>query len=302
LLNILVLAGGTSAERDVSLESGRCVADALRDADGHVDVIDPRETDVDSLSSEQWDMAVPMVHGTGGEDGVLQRQLLEAGIAYVGSSPKASELTFDKLRTNRLLRRSNIVVPDGIVVDSRHTMHRNIAAVAEFGGPIVTKPPRQGSSIGISIVDRTNAVEAALELAFQFNVECLVERFIGGREVTVPVVDGTALPAIEIQPAVQWYDYQSKYADDRTEYYVSPHDLPSSLSQIAVTACSICDVTGIARVDFRVDEQGQPWLLEINTVPGMTTHSLVPKSAAAAGMSLADLCQRAIATQIRRLR
>ena len=296
--NILVLAGGTSAERDVSLESGRCVAAALRDADHHVDVVDPRDTVVTSLPQRQWHVAVPMVHGTGGEDGVLQRQLLDAGIPYIGSSPEASELTFDKIRTNRLLRRSNIIVPDGIVVDSRHTMARNIAAVADFGGQIVTKPPRQGSSIGISIVHQTNDVEAALKVAFQFDAECLVERFISGREVTVPIVDGTALPTIEIIPAVQWYDYQSKYTDDRTEYRVSPEDLPASLSQIAVTACNLCDVTGIARVDFRVDEQGQPWLLEINTVPGMTSHSLVPKSAAAAGTSLSELCRQVIKTRI----
>mgnify|MGYP002632816140 CR=1 FL=1 len=297
-MNILVLAGGTSSERDVSLESGRCVADALRQAGHHVDVVDPRDTAVESLQRARWDVAVPMVHGTGGEDGVLQQQLLNAGIPYVGSSPEASELTFDKIRTNGLLRHSDIVVPDGIIVDSRHSLQENSEAVAAFGGQVVTKPPRQGSSIGISIVRQAEQVEAALSLAFQFDAQCLVERFISGREVTVPVVDGAALPSIEICPAAQWYDYESKYADDRTEYWISPEDLPKTLSQIAVTACSICGVTGIARVDFRVDEQGQPWLLEINTVPGMTSHSLVPKAAAAVGLSLGELCQRAIATRL----
>ncbi|MEO2016094.1 MAG: D-alanine--D-alanine ligase [Fuerstiella sp.] len=298
MFNILVLAGGTSAERDVSLESGRWVADALREAEHHVDVVDPRDTVVESLPQGRWDIAVPMVHGTGGEDGVLQRQLLNAGIPYVGSSPEASELTFDKIRTNRLLRKSDVVVPAGIIVDSRHPLRENCEAVAAFGGQVVTKPPRQGSSIGISIVQQAEQVEAALMLAFQFDAECLVERFIPGREVTVPVVDGTALPSIEICPAVLWYDYQSKYADERTEYRISPEDLPKTLSQIAVTACNICGVTGIARVDFRVDEQGQPWLLEVNTVPGMTSHSLVPKAAAAVGMSMGELCQRVIATRL----
>ena len=298
MFNILVLAGGTSAERDVSLESGRCVADALREVGHDVDLIDPCNTAVGSLQSGRWDIAVPMVHGTGGEDGVLQRQLLKAGIPYVGSSPEASELTFDKIRTNRLLRKSDIVVPDGIIVDSRQSLQKNCEAVAAFAGQVVTKPPRQGSSIGISIVHRPEQVEAALMLAFQFDAECLVERFIPGRELTVAVVDGVALPAIEICPAVQWYDYDSKYTDDRTEYRVSPEDLPAALSQIAVTACNICGVTGIARVDFRVDESGQPWLLEVNTVPGMTSHSLVPKAAAAMGLSLRELCQRAIATRL----
>jgi len=241
---------------------------------------------------------VPMVHGTGGEDGVLQRQLLKAGIPYVGSSPEASELTFDKIRTNRLLRKSDIVVPDGIIVDSRHSLQENCQAVAAFAEQVVAKPPRQGSSIGISIVHHSEQVEAALMLAFQFGHECLVERFVPGRELTVPVVDGAALPSIEICPAVQWYDYESKYADDRTEYRISPEDMPKALPQIAVTACDICGVTGIARVDFRVDELGQPWLLEINTVPGMTSHSLVPKAAAAVGLSLGELCQRAIGTRL----
>ncbi|MCP4786465.1 MAG: D-alanine--D-alanine ligase [Fuerstiella sp.] len=298
MLNILVLAGGTSAERDISLKSGCCVADALRETEHHVDVVDPRDTAVESLQQGRWDIAVPMVHGTGGEDGVLQRQLLKAGIPYVGSSPDASELTFDKIRTNRLLRESNIVVPDGIVVDSRHSLQANCQAVSAFAGNVVTKPPRQGSSLGISIVQHAEQVEAALMLAFQFDTECLVERFIPGREVTVPVVDGTALPSIEIYPAVQWYDYQAKYADDRTEYRVSPEGLPNALPQIAATACNICGVAGIVRVDFRVDEQGQPWLLEVNTVPGMTTHSLVPKAAAAVGLSLGELCQQAIATRL----
>ncbi|MEO1980998.1 MAG: D-alanine--D-alanine ligase [Fuerstiella sp.] len=298
MFNILVLAGGTSSERDVSLESGRCVADAMREAEHHVDVVDPRDTAVESLPQGRWDIAVPMVHGTGGEDGVLQRQLLSAGIPYVGSSPEASELTFDKIRTNSLLRESDIVIPDGIIVESRHSLQENCQAVAAFAGQVVTKPPRQGSSIGISIVHQTEQIEAALMLAFQFDAECLVERFIPGREVTVSVVDGTALPSIEICPAVQWYDYQSKYVDDRTEYRISPAGLPKTLSQIAVTACNICGVAGIARVDFRVDEQGQPWLLEVNTVPGMTSHSLVPKAAAAVGLSLGELCQRSIKTRL----
>ncbi|MDG1893528.1 MAG: D-alanine--D-alanine ligase [Fuerstiella sp.] len=302
MLKILVLAGGMSSERDVSLESGRCVAAALRDAKHHVDVVDPRDTLVESLPRQKWDVAVPMVHGTGGEDGVLQRQLIDAGIQYTGSSPEASALTFDKIRTNRLLSEYDVAVPEGIVVDSRHGLPQNLAAVAAFGGHVVTKPPRQGSSIGVSIVQQEYDVAAGLELAFQFDNECLVERFVAGREVTVPVVDGRALPAIEIRPAVQWYDYHSKYADDRTEYRVAPDDLPPTLTRIAVNACRICDVTGIARVDFRVDEQGQAWLLEVNTVPGMTTHSLVPKSAAAMGLSMAELCQRAIATQLQRPR
>lgn len=303
-MRILVLAGGDSAEREVSLESGACVADALRGRGHDVCVLDP-STEVLQLSdAAEWDVAFPVVHGTGGEDGILQAALQKIGLPYVGSSPAASELTFDKIRTNELLAQTGIKVPDSVVVCSSQSTSEQLALVETLGDfesgvdGVVTKPPRQGSSIGVSIVRTRGDIPIALERAFEHDERCLVERFIVGREITVPVVDGVAFPTVEIQTAGEWYDYDAKYADDRTQYIVNPADVSATTQQTAIQSCRLCGVEGIARVDFRVDPNGQAWLLEINTIPGMTSHSLVPKSAAAMGLSLGELCENAIRTRL----
>ncbi|MEZ6062317.1 MAG: D-alanine--D-alanine ligase [Planctomycetaceae bacterium] len=289
-LRVLVLAGGCSPEREVSLDSGKCVADALRGEGCLVSEADPATTDISRLSFRDWDIAFPVVHGTGGEDGVLQQALLNASIPYVGSSPEASALTFDKPRTRERLAGTEVCVPPGFVVSDADRDSETQARIVEFGLPIVVKPACQGSSVGITIVRELSGVAAALRTAFQFGSKCLVERYISGREVTVPIVDGRIFPAIEIVVAEQWYDYRAKYADDRTQYRISPDDLPAQLDAITLTACNACGVEGIARADFRVDDCNIPWLLEINTVPGMTSHSLVPKSAAALGLTPGRLC------------
>ncbi|MEZ6125392.1 MAG: D-alanine--D-alanine ligase [Planctomycetaceae bacterium] len=300
---VLVLAGGASAERDVSLESGRNVAAALREGGHQVDLLDSIELTEGRLDPERWDVVFPVVHGTGGEDGELQRTLAASGMLYIGSSAEASELTFDKCRTNRFLADHGIVVPPGCVLsveDSTevhlemiHRILRTCPRISERPQWVV-KPARQGSSIGVSMIADERRLPEAIELAFQYDRNCLVEEYIGGREVTVPVIDGQTYPAIEIQPATEWYDYTAKYSDDRTQYRILPEEDCRPLHEIARRACEVCGVTGMARVDFRVAEDGRRFVLEINTVPGMTTHSLVPMSARAAGMSLCELCERLI--------
>lgn len=299
-MKILVLAGGSSSEREVSLESGRCVTDALLGNGHDVQTVDPAAVAVESVAASEWDIAIPMVHGTGGEDGVLQRQLDKIGLPYVGSSAAASELTFDKIRTNSLLSQHGIRVAASRVVYAHEWPDEHVYVLLELGLPVVTKPPRQGSSVGVSIVQNQNQIDSALQTAFRYDDECLVEAFIAGREVTVPVIDRRAFPTIEIRPAVEWYDYAAKYQDDRTEYYVGPDDISADVAKIAVKACEVCGVNGIARVDFRIDADGQAFLLEVNTVPGMTSHSLVPKSAAAVGLSLAQTCELAIRNRLPR--
>ena len=299
-MKILVLAGGSSSEREVSLESGRCVADALLGNRHDVQTVDPAVVDVTSLNAAEWDVAIPMVHGTGGEDGALQSQLDEIGLTYVGSSAAASELTFDKIRTNSLLHQHGIRVAASRVVHAHETADEHLHAILQLGLPIVTKPPRQGSSVGVSIVQDQSHIASALSDAFRYDDECLVETFIAGREVTVPVIDGRVFPVIEIRPAAGWYDYAAKYQDDRTEYRVEPVDIPADVAETAVKACEVCGVTGIARVDFRIAEDGRAYLLEVNTIPGMTSHSLVPKSAAAVGLSLAEVCELAIRNRLPR--
>ncbi|MEQ9408475.1 MAG: D-alanine--D-alanine ligase [Fuerstiella sp.] len=292
-MKIVVLAGGQSAERDVSLQSGTCLRDALQQRGHDVTLIDPRETDVGGLNAAAWEIALPLVHGTGGEDGELQRQLAAIGMPWVGSSAESSELTFDKIRTNELLKQHGLPVPESVVVSRRQSIADITRLTRPLGPKLVAKPPRQGSSIGVSIVSKPASLADALQLAFQYDDECLVERFISGRELTVAVVDGTALPAIEIVP-VNWYDYQSKYSDERTRYLFVTDEAAVAAIQLAVRACQLCGVTGIARVDLRVDEEQQPWILEVNTIPGMTTHSLVPMAAEKAGLSVAELWEQAI--------
>lgn len=305
-MRVLVLAGGSSPEREVSVESGRCVAAAIQDLGHHVDLLDPATSQLSQADAGRWDIAFPVVHGTGGEDGVLQAELTGCNIAYVGSSQAASQLTFDKVRTNRLARENGFRVPESVVVLAAHSADQQLSAIQGLGSltgapetGVVMKPPRQGSSIGISIVKQTEEVRVGLQRAFEFEDRCLVERYIAGREVTVTVIDGVAFPAIEICPATPWYDYAAKYSDSGTRYIVSPVGLPAALSQTAIDLCELCGVSGIARVDFRIDDAGHCWLLEINTVPGMTSHSLVPKSAAAMGLSLGDVCELAIRNRLK---
>lgn len=298
-MKILVLAGGHSAERDISLQSGRCVADALANSGHNVETIDPATTRIDFLNANHWEIAIPMVHGTGGEDGVLQKSLDTIGLKYVGSSATASELTFNKIRTNSLLKAHGLAVANSVIVKCQQSPADQRIDVLSLGLPVVTKPPRQGSSVGINIVTTEDQIQAALLSAFEYDELCLVESFIDGREITVPVIDGRPFPAIEIRPAEAWYDYEAKYKDDRTEYIVAPDNVSTSISDLAVAACEICNVTGIARVDFRIDRDSKPYILEINTIPGMTSHSLVPKSAAYVQLSMSDVCELAIRNRLK---
>ncbi|MCA9034930.1 MAG: D-alanine--D-alanine ligase [Planctomycetaceae bacterium] len=301
-LSIVVLAGGSSSEREVSLQSGKNVAAALQEASHVVDVLDPAEFTIDDEDNvntfltalRRYDVILPMLHGTGGEDGTLQRWLNRSGVPWIGSSPEASALTFDKVATRRRLMENGLPVPAGVtltkqarvdVVDALRAGRQHLMF------PVVVKPASQGSSVGISIVQAIDHFVPALRLAWQYGDHALVESFIPGREITVPWINGQLLPAVEIIPSQDWYNYHAKYTDDATKYLVDPPDLSPEVLEVARRACEVCDVAGICRVDLRVTEEGQPFILEINTIPGMTSHSLVPMSAAAAGMSLGQLCE-----------
>jgi len=291
---IAVLSGGDSPEREISLQSGRAVASALSRAGNSVIEVDPARDGMTALSESSVDVVFPMVHGTGGEDGTLQSALDEMGVCYVGSSPAASALTFDKIHCQRLLHSRGIPVPESVVLPGGALLPEHHQTLKLLGLPLVVKPARQGSSIGINIIEQFSLLRTAVHTAAGFGGDVLVEQFVPGREITIPVIDGIAFPAVEILPAQQWYDYRSKYMDQRTEYRVLQSSETASWSEIAVQACEITGVAGICRVDLRVTPDGDPRVLEINTIPGMTDHSLVPKSAAAVGLSLAQLCEQAI--------
>lgn len=292
-LTIAVLSGGQSSEREVSLESGRSVAAELQARGHRVRLLDPADTAVTAESLSGADIVLPMLHGTGGEDGTLQQQLQALRVPWVGSSPAASALTFDKAATRRRLSEHRLRVPAGVALGAGRSWPQVRAAARQLGYPLVVKPAAQGSSVGVSIVRNADELQPAVELAGACGPVLLLEQFIAGREVTVPVVNGLALPVIEILPSRPWYDYTAKYHDAGTQYVVHPQGLPADLVPCALRACGACGVTGISRVDLRVHPGGRCYLLEINSIPGMTSHSLVPMSAAALGLSLGELCERA---------
>ncbi len=300
-LRIVVLAGGTSAEREVSLESGACVAAALKQRGHQVLQCDPAILALHEIP-RRTDVILPMLHGTGGEDGTLQRDLERLGIPWLGSSAEASALTFDKVATREVLAKAGLPVAPGLAlyVGVSGDLIRN--ASRQFGYPQVVKPAAQGSSVGITIVDSEQEIEAAVAEAARWGKTFLIEKYIEGREITVPVINGEAFPAVEILPSARWYDYAAKYTDETTRYDVAPRNLPANLTEIVLAACKVCGVTGISRTDLRVDSAGQPWILEINTIPGMTSHSLVPMSARARGISIGELCEQLLLQAIDRSR
>lgn len=299
-LYVAVLAGGNSAERQVSLQSGCNVTAALRERGHRVQMVDPSQSELPSQSCD-FDIILPMLHGTGAEDGTLQTSLDGSGIPWVGSSAAASRLTFDKIATRNALQAAGFPVAPGVDVDDRFSGPMIIAASRSIGFPQVIKPAEQGSSVGISIVHQESELADAVREVTRWGQRFLIEKFIAGREVTIPVIDGFAFPAVEILPSRAWYDYAAKYDDDDTRYHVAPPGIPDNLGVLVRGACRLCGVTAISRTDIRIDESGRPWLLEINTIPGMTSHSLVPMSARSLGISLGELCEQLLLKKLGRI-
>ena len=241
-----------------------------------------------------------MLHGTGAEDGILQTQLDQLGIPWLGSSAEASRLTFNKIATRTTLQAAGLLVPPGVALNRISSPSLIHEAARCVGYPLVVKPSEQGSSVGISIVQQESQLDDAVREATRWCPRFLIEQFIVGREITVPVINGVAFPAIEIVPSGAWYDYQAKYHDEQTQYRVSPPGLPDSLNESVLRACRVCDVSAISRTDLRVDASGRCWILEINTIPGMTSHSLVPMSARALGISMGELCEQTLLEKLNR--
>ena len=290
---ILVIFGGRSAERSISLESGQAVAEALRAAGHSVGTWDPAEAPVATLKPADWDVTFPMLHGTGGEDGVLHQQLQAIGLPWIGCSIASSALTFNKSRTRERLQQHGIQVAPGVTMNTQD-------ATAPFQFPLVVKPACQGSSIGISLVHCHEEWVPAFNTALAYSSQVVVESYVAGREVSIPVIDGEVFPAVEIIIPNGWYDYHNKYNSDETQYETAAQDLPANLGSLALQACQACGAAGILRVDVRIDQANQAYVLEINTIPGMTSHSLVPQSAAAAGLSLTELCDRCVRRRMQR--
>lgn len=295
---VAVVMGGPSAEREVSLNTGAAIANALREY-GYTNVVeidlDPRNFGK-QLAESKAEVVFNAVHGLYGEDGRLQTLLEIREMPYTGSGMIASVSCMDKVITKRMLRDAGISTPACLIVNKKESGIKE-KIMQRFSLPVVIKPASQGSSIGVEIVKEEKQLDEALANAFKYSRDILVEEFIGGKELTVSMMqkDGevVALPVIHIAPHSGTYDYHSKYTKGATEY-ICPADLDEEttkkVQEISKKAYEVLGCSGVARADVMLDEEGNGYVLEINTVPGMTATSLVPKAAAAAGISFPELC------------
>jgi D-alanine-D-alanine ligase len=295
-LNITVMLGGPSAEREVSLRSGASVAAALRSLGHNVTELDPqkpgwklaRETDVVFLA----------LHGTYGEDGTVQAELDKIGVPYTGCSAEASRIGFDKALTKEKCVAHKVPTARSLVLDSAKTPWP-----MGWNPPLVIKPVRQGSSVGLQFVERVEEWPAALTEALRHDSQVLIEEKIIGRETTVGILDDQPLPVVEVRPKSGVYDYRTKYSVGATEYFCpAPFDEATTKRVQAAGLAAFKAIGGrdYSRVDVMVRANGEPVVLEVNTLPGMTETSLLPKAAAAAGIGYADLCQRMVLLALKR--
>lgn len=290
-----VIMGGPSAEREVALASGRRVADALSERGQSVAAIDWTGADQNlwsDLRRERVEIAFVALHGTLGEDGCIQGLLECAGIPYTGSGVLASALAMDKVASRRVFDEASIETP-------RWTVYQGPADVQRIGLPLVVKPSREGSSVGISIVRDETRIEPALHLAQRLHGVVLLEEFVAGREIEVAILDGEVLGDVEVRPATEFYDYAAKYQRSDTQYMV-PAPLTAAERQLchdlARRAHAALGCAGVTRTDLLLSPTGRAVCLEVDTLPGLTDRSLVPKIAQHAGLDFASLCERILAT------
>ncbi|TEU20912.1 MAG: D-alanine--D-alanine ligase [Gammaproteobacteria bacterium] len=284
---IAVLMGGNSAERAVSLNSGEAVYQSLKNQNIECFKFDWKDHNLDGLWSQSFDKAFIVLHGRGGEDGTIQRQLEQRNIAYTGTNSNSSKQCMNKATTKSIWAQHDLPLAPSILAN----IGESIPTIS-FPLPWAVKPILEGSSIGISKVNNKQALDKALELAWQYDDQALIEQWVEGEEYTVSILNGKALPVIQIVADHGFYDYESKYHSDETQY-LCPCGLSSALEQqlqsIALNAFNIMNAKTWGRVDFILDKDQKPHLLEINTVPGMTSHSLIPMAAKAAGLSFDEL-------------
>lgn len=291
---VAVLFGGTSAEREVSLKSGNAVLKALvaKGVDAHA--IDTKYYSTTQLKNDGFTKAFIALHGRGGEDGVTQAILTYQNIPYTGSDVLSSALTMDKLKTKQIWQACNLPIANYIMVDKNHAYSIS-EIVNQLGLPLFVKPSHEGSSVGMSRVNETKELQQALEHAFQYDNSVMVESFLAGAEYTVAIVGDEVLPSIRIKPSTSFYDYNAKYLSDETQYFCPSgldEEQEAALRSLALKAYQVVGCRGWGRVDVMFDDIGNPYLLEVNTAPGMTNHSLVPMAAKQYGWSFDDLVYR----------
>ena len=297
---VLVLMGGLSAEREISLQSGRAVLDGLlrKQVDAHA--IDVDDNIAETLETDKADRAFIILHGRGGEDGVMQAMLEMLDIPYTGTGALGSALSMDKLRTKQLWEGAGLPTPAYRQLTEETDFD---AVVSELGLPLIVKPVREGSSIGMSKVEKAGELGAAWKKANEFDSTVIAEKWIIGKEYTAAIIQKQALPLIRLETPRTFYDYEAKYLADNTSYHC-PCGLDAEserlIQELALTAFETVDASGWGRVDLMLDEDNRPWLIEVNTVPGMTDHSLVPMAAKAAGMDFDELVWKILETSCER--
>ena len=299
--NIAVVMGGPSAEREVSLNTGKAILMALQEA-GYKNAIgidlEPTRF-VEQLREARTEIVFNAVHGQYGEDGILQGALELLGIPYTGAGVLSSAIAMDKGISKRIFLSASIPTPRSLLFTKCDLCRDLIKEIIDnFSLPVVVKSASQGSSIGVAVVEKCECLSDAIQQAFQFSNTILVEEFVKGRELTVAVWGNSApkaLPVIEIVPYSGRYDYHSKYTKGATEYIVPAKltdEITLRVQKVALEAFAILGCCGIARVDIMLDSNNNPYVLEVNTIPGMTATSLVPKAAAAAGITFPELCEK----------
>ena len=295
---VAVLMGGDSAEREISLTSGQAVFDALKRLNVDVVSLDIGKNPIPVLMEQKIDRVFNIIHGRGGEDGVLQSVLELMNLPYTGSGVKASALTMDKLRTKLCWQGAGLTTPKWVVLESEKEL---ASCVEQLGFPMIVKPSEEGSSIGISKANNKEELQAALSVALKYQCDVYAEAWVKGCEYTVAVVNGEALPVIRLETPNTFYDFEAKYRSHTTQYHC-PCELPAEqeneVKSLALNACRVVGVTGWGRVDLFIDDAGVAQLIEVNTVPGMTSHSLVPMAAKVEGVDFDELVWRILETSM----
>jgi D-alanine-D-alanine ligase len=295
---VALLYGGWSAEREISLKSGQAVLESLQKQGVDVEALDVDRDVISQLQTGMYDRAFIILHGRGGEDGVIQGALEVIDLPYTGSGVMASALCMDKLMTKRIWRGVGLPTPEHRLIEKDTDIDQ---VITELGLPLIVKPAREGSSIGMSKVDTAEQLPAAVTDAAAYDASVFVEQWVVGDEYTVSILNGRALPAIRLRTPKAFYNYEAKYQSNDTEYLCPcglPADQEQEIQAVALKAFDASGATGWGRVDLMLDKKGQSWLIEINTVPGMTDHSLVPMAAREAGIDFDALALEILATSL----
>lgn len=295
---VAVVMGGASAEREISLNSGNAVLSALLEQGVNAVAVDVGKNPIVALQAQSFDRVFNIVHGRGGEDGVLQGVLESMELPYTGSGVLGSALCMDKLKTKLCWQASQLPTPACVILNTQDDLDQ---VADKLGFPVIVKPVREGSSLGMSKANTAQQLADAWRLALEYDHLVMAEQWITGDEYTVGIVGSQVLPLIRLETPNEFYDYQAKYSANTTQYHC-----PSGLSEayeaklqsLAINASRILDVSGWCRVDLFVDVDDRPWLIEVNTVPGMTDHSLVPMAAKSIGIDFGELVWSILETSV----